>query len=135
MEAVDKIKQLKTTRPLMLLSDLHAVMSDEEYAKVAGFLTLDSDNRININTAPADVLSSVLPATAVSEIVNRRKENQISSLGEVGLNQQNTPASVLNSLAVDSAIFRVYCYVTVGGYTKQVEAVVNNGSRSFWRGL
>lgn len=139
-EVADKIKALKLgppARTFMLLSELHAVMSDEDYDKVAGFLTTSSDSKININTAPEDVLNSILPnnRSEVGMIVNIRKTKKITALSEVGLDQSRVAASVLNSLQTDSAFFRVVANATVGGYTKTIEAVVNGGNISYWRAL
>jgi type II secretory pathway component PulK len=139
-EVVDKIKALKQGPPIrtfMLLSELHAVMSDEDYIKVNNYLTTSSDSMININTASEDVLNSVLPnnRSEVSMIVNNRKTKKITTLGEVGLDQSKVAASVLNSLQMDSTVYRVYSYATVGGFTKQVEVVVKGNSISYWRSL
>ncbi len=139
-EVVDKIIELKKLAPekkFIFVSELHAVMSDEDYRKVAPFLTADSDSLININTASEDVLNSVLPnnQTEVNTILNRRKTNKISP-GEVGLTQDTVKnVNVYNSLKDDSTYFRVYAYATVGGYTKQVEAAMNGNTISYWRAL
>jgi len=107
-----------------LLSDLHKVMSDEDYGKVAKFLTVSSDNKININTASEEVLNSVLinNKVAVGMIVNNRKEKLIESLGDVGLTQANSP-NVFNYLTTTNGTLMVYSYATVGGYTKQIESI------------
>lgn len=139
-EVVDKIKALKQGPPVrtfVLLSELHAVMSDDDYDKVAAYLTTSFDSKINMNTASEDVLKSVLPnnLSEISMIMNTRKTKKIESAGEVRLSQQNTDPNVLNRLVVDSAVFRVYANATVGGYTKEIEAVVNGGRISSWRAL
>jgi type II secretory pathway component PulK len=139
-EAVAKIKALKQGPPIrtfVLLSELYAVMSDDDYLKVVGYLTTSSDSMININTASEDVLNSVLPnnQSEVMRIVSTRKTIKITALSDVGLNQNTVAANVLNSLQVDSAAYRVYANATVGGYTKTIEAVVNSGIISYWSAL
>jgi type II secretory pathway component PulK len=139
-EVVAKIKALKQGPPVrtfVLLSELHEVVPDEDYFKVAGYLTTSSDSMININTASEDVLNSVLPnnQSEVMRIVSARRAKKITTLGEVGLDQSKVAANVLNSLQMDSTVYRVYSYATVGGFTKQTEAVVNGGKISYWRAL
>jgi type II secretory pathway component PulK len=107
-------------RTFKLVSELHKVMSDEDYNKVARFLTVNSDAKININTASEDVLNSVLlnNKVAVGTIVNYRKEKKIESLGDVGLDP-----SRYTYLKTDNGTLMVYSYATVGGYTKQIESI------------
>jgi len=116
-----KVQDLrKDGRPFKLLSELHKVLSDEEYNKVARFLTVSSDNKININTASEEVLNSVLVSNkvAVGMIVNNRKDKPIGSLTDVGLNPQ-----VNLNLVTTNGTLMVYSYATVGGYTKQIESI------------
>ncbi len=138
-DVLTRITELKKARgAFRFVSELHAVMSDEEYAKVAQFLTVDSDGKINLNTAPVDVLNSVLPDNpqTVATIVNTRKNKAINSPADVNMNTQNTAAALLTSLVGgDSPYFRVYSYATIGGYTKQVEAVFQGGTPSFMKAL
>ena len=119
------------------MSELHAVMADEDYAKVAQFLTVDSDGKINLNTASVDVLNSVLPdkPQTVSTIINTRKEKLVTGPRDVGMDTNNTVASVFNNLVGDSTFFRVYSYATVGDYTKQVEAVFQGANPTFVKAL
>ena len=138
-EVVDNIKALKQGPPVrtfILLSELHAVMLDDDYIKVVDYLTTSSDSMININTASEDVLNSVLPnnRSEVSMIVNTRKTKKIEALNEVGLDQSKVGALV-NKLQFDSAAYRVYANAMVGGYTKTIEVVVNSGNISYWRSL
>lgn len=139
-EVIDKIKELKKGPPprtFVLLSELYAVMSDDDYLKVAGSLTTSSDSLININTASEDVLNSVLPnnQAEVMRIVSTRKTKKITALSEVGLDQRTVAANVLNSLQMDSIVYRVTANAVVGGYTKTIEAVVKGGIISYWSAL
>ncbi len=126
-DVVRQVQELRKEGPLKLLSELHKVMSDEDYNKVAKFLTVSPDNIININTASEEVLNSVLndPLT-VGTILTRRKDKPIESLGDVGLNQQNTSTyikSILSYLDTKNGTLMVYSHATVGGYTKQIELI------------
>lgn len=123
---VDQVKELRRTEGrFKLLSELHKVMSDEDYNKVARFLTVSSDSKININTASEEVLNSVLTnnRVAVGMIVNNRKEKPVDSLDAVGLNPSANP-----NLVTANGALMVYSYATVGGYTKQIESIGN----SYW---
>ncbi len=123
---VDQVKELRRTEGrFKLLSELRKVMSDEDYTKVARFLTVSSDSKININTASEEVLNSVLMnnRVAVGMIVNNRKEKPIESLDAVGLNPSANP-----NLVTSNGTLMVYSYATVGGYTKQIESIGN----SYW---
>ncbi len=123
---VDQVKELRRTEGrFKLLSELHKVMSDEDYNKVARFLTVSSDSKININTASEEVLNSVLTnnRVAVGMIVNNRKEKPVESLDAVGLNPSANP-----NLVTANGALMVYSYATVGGYTKQIESIGN----SYW---
>jgi type II secretory pathway component PulK len=136
-DVITKIMDLKKTtsnRKFILLSEIHAVMSDEDYNKVAQFLTADSDGNININTADEVVLHSVLPnnPSAVTSIVSERKSKTISA-ADVGLGVSSVP--YVAKLQKESTYFRVYAYATVGGYTKQVEAALSGSAISYWRAL
>ena len=125
MAVLDQVKELRISAPFKLLTELRKVMSDEDYNKVAKFLTVSSDNKININTASEDVLNSVLNnnKVAVGMIVNNRKNKPIGSLDEVGLTQTNTVPNIFANLVTTNGTLMVYSYATVGGYTKQIESI------------
>lgn len=125
-DVVRKVQDLrKDGGPLKLLSELHQVMSDEDYNKVAKFLTISSDAKININAASEEVLNSVLVnnKVAVGMIVNNRKDKPVGSLGDVGLTQSNTPNNIFANLVTTNGTLMVYSHATVGGYIKQIESV------------
>jgi hypothetical protein len=71
----------------------------------------------------------------VSTIINTRKDKRITGWQDVPGVDTNTLGTTVNSLVGDSSFFRVYSYATVGGYTKQVEAVFQGGSPSFIKAL
>ena len=41
----------------------------------------------------------------------------------------------MHPIILTIGIFRVYSYATVGGYTKQIEAIVNGNAIAYWRAL
>ena len=129
---------------LGLLSGLHAYMSDEEYNRVSGFLTVSpvSPHMININAAASEVLQSFgLTQGAAEQIVQARQENAYTEVGSVpgvsGMMISGSNYLMSSSMTTTSgAVFRVECDATVGGYTRHVEAVVQGNSiGNYWRAL
>ncbi len=114
---------------ISLLSELHQLISDEEYGKIERYVTVYSTGAININTASETVLKSVLKNKSPSpeEILMLRRDKPIGTPLPTDINNTN--------FATTSTISKVQFYATVGGYTKQVEAVVNAGIVQYWRAL
>jgi hypothetical protein len=133
-------------RGFYLLTELHRFLSDEEYTKVAPFLTVYSSSqnalnaqnapkKININTATETVLNSVIsarnnPNISLSTILSKRKEHPYGS-GDIGT---DLSADFMPS----SNVFKIYSQATCGGFTKQIEAVIdltNSKVPLYWRAL
>jgi len=137
MESTSNINKMS------LLTGLHRFMSDEDYEKVAPFLTVNPNvNTININTAPAEVLLSLgISPGAVSLIKGDRERDPIKDvLSQTAIRNVFIPGTTLlvsNLLTDTTNNFKVYSYATVGGYTKQVEAVIIRTATGFtvsnWR--
>jgi type II secretory pathway component PulK len=134
---------------LALLSGLHQYMSDEDYNKVYENLTVApvSQNKvtININTAFADVLRSLeINDLDVKRIMTERRatpyvDADLAStgrlspiIGNIQIKGQNL-STFLTTRSVE--YYRLFAYATVGGYTKQIEAIVNGNAISYWRSL
>jgi hypothetical protein len=124
---------------LHLLTELHRFLSDEEYGKVAPFLTLNTggNTNININTASSQVLQSLgLTAPDADKIVGSAKQDPYNQT-----NVNTAPgvsSSIAGQLATSSNVFKVTSVATVGGYTKQIEAIMtlgSSGSVNYWRAL
>jgi type II secretory pathway component PulK len=127
---------------LSLLSGLHQYMSDEDFNKVRDSLTVSPVplDKININTASADVLQSLgISAGAVGLILQERQKTPYTDLGKVpGIGDLKINGVLVTnylSTTPQSNIYKVYAYAAVGGYTKQVEAIVQGGNRLYWRAL
>jgi type II secretory pathway component PulK len=128
---------------MSLLTGLHQFMNDEDYNKVYQFLTVNPNvTNININTAPEDVLLSFgISPGAVSLINDDRKKAPITDY----TNHPAIKGLLINTSLVSNFLtdktdnFKVYSYATVGGYTKQVEAVITRTTSgftvSYWRSL
>ncbi len=127
-----------------LLSELHQVMSDEDFGKVKDFLTVAPVTKININTASLEVLQSLCRSLGKDDsvarlIINRRNDQQFTSTSEI-TNMPGMEPLVASYLDVTSNTFTVYSYATVGGYTKQVEAIIQRSGNGalipyYWRAL
>ena len=123
-----------------LLTDLHKYLSEEEYGKVYKFVTVIPVARIDINTASPEVLQSIGLSAGMAGMINeRRKQEPFKNQGEVNafLGPENVARSGM--LDVTSSVFKVTSIATVGGYTKQIEAVITRSSMgfgvSYWRAL
>ena len=124
-----------------LPTELHQVMSDEEYAKVKDFLTVAPILKININTASLEVLQVLCRSLGKDDsvaglIVNRRNDQPFTSTSEI-TNMPGMEPLVASYLDVTSNTYKVYSYATVGGYTRQVEAIILRGNPVplYWRAL
>jgi len=126
-------------RNFYLLSELHPLMKDEDYDKIEPYVTVLPVTSINVNAASAEVLQSLCRSLGkddgvVAMIVNKRKTQPYTSKQEIA----ETPGMdtmVASYLDVASSMFRVSSYATVGGYTKQIEAIINGNTISYWRAL
>jgi len=123
-DVLDKIVDSSNPQ-IQLVTELHRYMTDEDYNKVAPFLTTNSNQQgaININTASEAVLRSALPnnPSAVTTILSDRKEKHLTDVSDLGGN-----------LTSEITGMKIYSYVTVGGYTKQMETVTNG---DYWKAL
>ena len=127
---------------LYLLTELHMFLSDEEYGKVAAYLTvMNPSGNININTASSQVLQSLgLSAPDADKIVESAKQDPydpikkpISTATAPGM----TP-TIAGQLVTSSNVFKVTSRARVGGYTKEIDAIMTvggSGAVNYWRAL
>lgn len=137
-EFLDRMAEDK--KSFRLLSELHAVLSEEDYLKIKDFVTVSPIGRININTAPVEVLQSIGMSAGLAGMVKDKREREVfKKMEEVNafLGPENT--MIAGMLDVTSNLFKVNSYASVGGYTKQVEAVISrttSGSTiNYWRAI
>jgi general secretion pathway protein K len=133
-------RMVENKKNFFLITELHQVLSDEEFRKLKNFVTVSTETKVNINTASSEVLQSLgLSAGMASMVVEKRNTEPFKSQKEVNdfLGPENTIVAGLLSLTSD--VFKVNSFATVGGYTKQVEAVIRrtaSGSTvNYWRAL
>jgi len=143
--------QHEESRKFYLLTELHQFLNDEDFGKVCGrftgdpaaALTLAPVTQININTASVDVLRSIgVETTMAQRIVERRSQEPFKTAQEIAdfLGPTNTMAA--GQLTYKSDVFKINSYATVGGFTKQVEAVITRTltgttpyTVNYWRAL
>ena len=128
-------------RKFYLLTELHQFMSDEDFAKVADSLTLAPVSQININTASVDVLQSIGMSSGMAERVVEQRNNEPFTDGgklPIFLGAEYDKIGGGN-ITMTSNVFKVNSYATVGGFTKQVEAIITRSTSGFtinyWRAL
>ena len=75
-------------------------LTEAEYARAAPYLTVASDGRINLNTAPLPVLRTLpgMDAEAAGALVRRRARTPLSSPYEVGQLLPERPARELEAI-------------------------------------
>jgi len=127
LEALDRIRELQS---INLVGDLHKVLSDEEYRKIQscnndqGCVTVYGLGTIDINTASSEVLQSLgISEPAAATIIEARKQDPFSDKSKLA-SSYGLDSVTLGMLDVKSNVFLVRSYATVGGYTKQAEAVI-----------
>ena len=136
-DVYDKVKEKRKEGRFNLITELHAVMSDEDYGKVARFLSVYySDNIVNLNTASEVVLISLgFGKGAAKTIAELRSLEPFKDIEKIKPYQ---PANLsLSSQNLTSSVFYVYSLATVGGYTRTVEAIIDRSSNTtkYWRAL
>lgn len=131
---------------MTLLTELHQYMSDEDFNKVRDCLTVSPVNQqstkyININNTSADVLQALgISAESAQQIIEDRTRNRITDQTMPAVVKDTMVPGLTSTAAINflttapSSIYKVYTYVTVGGYTKQVEAVIG-GNPPYWKAL
>jgi DNA uptake protein ComE-like DNA-binding protein len=122
-----------------LVTELHQFLGDEEYSKVQDLLTAMSTTAVNVNTASADVLQSLgLDRSVAESIVERRSREPFAKIEDVKAFPGMT-TMIAGVLGISSDVFKVQSYATVGGYTRQIEAVITRGGGkytvNYWRAL
>ena len=141
----DKLDQMSTwmmeeQRGLSLITELHRFLNDEEYGKVAGFLTVHTTGKININTASSKVLQCLgLSAPDADSIVESAKREPFDPGKKPINNAPGMTPLIAGQLVVSSNVFKVSSIATVGGYTKQIDAImtlnVPGFTVNYWRAI
>jgi type II secretory pathway component PulK len=119
-----------------LQSELHQVLSEEEFIKVQDFVTVGPQQLVDINTASPEVLQSLGMSSDWAERIANQLQRNPSSFDEKGkvtsfFSNDPSVAGMANKLDVKSNIFKVHSVATVGGYTKKVEAIITRSAAGF----
>jgi len=115
--------------------------TQEEYRRIAPFVTVYTDGMVNINTAPREVimaLSEEITGDLADAVIDYRKETPFRTTGEIrkvsgfetlGFNLQGR-------ITVASSTFRVFSRGYAGEGIREVEAVVRTAEGAdilYWR--
>jgi type II secretory pathway component PulK len=141
-DVLDQISSwmIEERRSFYLLTELHEFLGDEDYRKVGDLLTVSANGKININTASSEVLQSLgLSAPDAESIVESRKQDPFDASKKTINSAPGMTAAIAGQLGVTSTVYKVSSFATVGGYTKQIEAIITLGGSGFtvnyWRAL
>jgi type II secretory pathway component PulK len=127
-------------RGFYLLTELHGFLSDDEYRKVEHFLTVNTDGRININTASPEVLQSLGLSAPDAKSIKESREQEPFDASKKPVNAAPGMTTMISGqLVASSNVFKVSSVATVGGYTKQIDAIMTlTGPQytiNYWRAL
>jgi type II secretory pathway component PulK len=99
------------------------------------------NTNININTASPQVLQSLgLTAADAERIVESTKLDPYDPIKKP-INTTTVPgatSTIIGQLTTSSTVFKVTSLATVGGYTKQIDAIMTVGGAgvvNYWRAL
>ena len=129
--STDVLDRIREKRTFKLLGELHQVMSDEEFGKVRDAVSVYAPAQVDINTAPPDVLQSLgLSPSLASLITEKRGREPFDTREKINAfpGMDTTTAGMLD---VTSNVFTVHAHATVGGYTRQAEAVIVRNAGGF----
>ncbi|MFQ5427886.1 MAG: type II secretion system minor pseudopilin GspK [Thermodesulfobacteriota bacterium] len=124
--------------PLSTVEELYLVKGygEEEIKKLRDFITVNTDGKVNINTAPHEVikaLSSEITDDMARDVISYREsrpfENtaeirKVSGFEQLGFNLQN-------SIIVKSDLFRAFISARVGKSKSTVEALFKSGEKEY----
>tara|TARA_R110002049_G_scaffold13509_3_gene58798 strand:- start:149612 stop:150541 length:930 start_codon:yes stop_codon:yes gene_type:complete len=126
---------LTANQAMQHISELRLIkgFTQEVYEKVAPFLTaLPSNTAVNINTAKAEVLASIIPNIGIDiayNIVDERNEEAYESIQEFVSNPLLQGASVnLQALSVNSSFFSLTSQIKVGNSFIKNESILNRSN-------
>lgn len=148
-DILDQISEwmIAEKRSFYLLSELHQFLNDNEFRKLQDYVTVlppsaTPGNKIDVNTAPAAVLQSLgMSTNAAESIVAQRSEQPFKPTDDLSPFIGQNSAAIAGQLCFTSNVFSVNAYATVGGYTKQVDAIITRASDGsgftilYWRAL
>lgn len=147
---LDKMTNINSgINKLGFVTGLHQYLNDTDYLKVDKFVTTSQVDRIDINTASPEVLQSLGISSSTVELIKEARgtpfpETPFTDHARVsefaGISTAFLPTTTLrtaNFLTETSDVFRVFSYANVGGYEKQVEAVITRSTSgytvNYWR--
>lgn len=129
---LDVLDRMRERKRIWLPEELHQLMSDEEYGKLRDLVTVYSGSgQIDINTAPAEVLQSLGLSESLASLIIEKRGREPFTKHEQITNFPGMDTTTSGKLEVTSDVFFVQAYATVGGYTRQAEAVLRRSGGGF----
>ncbi|MDA8098068.1 MAG: type II secretion system protein GspK [Nitrospiraceae bacterium] len=136
LDALDRIHEQKNIR---LVTQLHRYLSDEEFGKIREFVTVYGSDKIDVNTAPGAVLESLGASPSLASLIVERRNQEPFDTKEKVVNFPGMDATTAGTLDITGNVFFVQSFATVGGYTRQVDAVIKRDTTGYavlyWRSL
>lgn len=131
---LDILESIKAKQDIRMTTELYQIMNDEAFGKIENHVTVFGSNTVNINSASSEVLQSLgISSSLASLLIERRNREPFDAKDKVlsfpGMDTVDAAAKA--ALDVTSNIFSVESYATVGGYTKQAEAVILRSAAGF----
>ncbi len=125
-------------------------VTGEVFEKLLPFVTVSSSGKVNVNTAPKEVLMSLsagtdladggaIDAKTADEIIEYRKDNPFTSASQIGnvstsLADLYSRTSIRNLVDVRSTYFHVRSSGDVGGTVRTIDAIgIRAGNEVQWR--
>lgn len=135
-DAFNRVKERKKEAPFNLITELHAVMKDDDYNKIAPFLTpYYADQNVNLNVAPVQVLMSLGCSEGAAKNIDELRKRETLTISKLTPYCKFLITLTNANLPEKSTLFKVYSSATVGGYTKQIEAISDTSSFLYWKAL
>ena len=133
----DVLEQLKEKKKIRLLGELHRLMSDEEFGRIKEYVTVWTGDIVDINTASSEVLQSLGMSASLASLIREKQTAEPFTTREMIANYPGMDPTTSSWLDLTSDVFLVHSYATVGGYTKQAEAVIKRNNAGYtilyWR--
>ncbi|MBI5234963.1 MAG: type II secretion system minor pseudopilin GspK [Deltaproteobacteria bacterium] len=112
----------------------------QAFAGLKPFITVYTDGLVNINTAPAEVISSLDPGITLDmakRVKSRAESTRFTDASEIRsvAGFETIGFNLQGRIRVDSSIYRLFITVKAGEVSREVEAVIDvNDMRVFyWR--
>lgn len=125
---------INANAPIVHHSELAILLGWQDYAKLQPYIcALPGSSRININTAPLEILLSLNPAVNIitlQELLNQREEQPFQTVEQFLQHPAYTGLQVATELiSVNSAYFRFVAQAKIGGGSLKIESLLHRHNK------